>query len=119
MADNVGGTTIGRPYASGSYSVSQNGTIVYTQSRPEYPAELAVIQTKKNAKLITNLNADVLAYRELGKVEEVCAGHRNLRGEEGGFDVTFVGDHLDADVLHGSVLFLGEGKGCDQCECDC
>lgn len=71
LADNVGGTTIGRPYASGSYSVSQNGTLVYTQSRPEYPAELAVIDNKKEARLITNLNADVLAYRELGQTEEV------------------------------------------------
>jgi dipeptidyl aminopeptidase/acylaminoacyl peptidase len=71
LADNVGGTTIGRPYASGSYSVSSNGTIVYTQTRPEYPAELAVIQNKKEAKLITNLNSDVLSFRELGKVEEV------------------------------------------------
>lgn len=71
LADNVGGTTIGRPYASGSYSVSQNGTIVYTQSRPEYPAELAVIQNKKELTLITNLNGDILAFRELGKTEEV------------------------------------------------
>jgi dipeptidyl aminopeptidase/acylaminoacyl peptidase len=71
LADNVGGTTIGRPYASGSYSVSSNGTIVYTQTRPEYPAELAVIQNKKEAKLITNLNSDILSFRELGKVEEV------------------------------------------------
>ncbi|MEO5789206.1 S9 family peptidase [Gelidibacter sp.] len=71
LADNVGGTTIGRPYASGSYSVSQNGTLVYTQSRPEYPAELAVVENKKKATLITNLNADVLDYRELGQTEEV------------------------------------------------
>lgn len=71
LADNVGGTTIGRPYASGSYSVSQNGTLVYTQSRPEYPAELAVIENKEEASLITSLNADVLDYRELGKTEEV------------------------------------------------
>lgn len=71
LADNVGGTTIGRPYASGSYAVSQNGTLVYTQSRPEYPAELAVIQNKKSASLITNLNADVLDFRQLGKTEEV------------------------------------------------
>ncbi len=72
IADNVGGTTLGRPYPSGSYSVSQNGTIAYTQTRPEYPAELAVIQPKqKITKLITNLNEDVLSHRELGKVEEV------------------------------------------------
>ena len=60
LADNLGGTTIGRPYASGSYSVANNGTLVYTQSRPEYPAELAVIQHKKEPRLITNLNQDVL-----------------------------------------------------------
>lgn len=72
LADNLGGTTLGRPYPTGSFSVSQNGTIVYTQSRPEYPAELAVIQPKqKESKLITNLNKDVLSYRELGKVEEI------------------------------------------------
>ena len=71
LTDNVGGTTIGRPYASGSYSVSQNGTLAYTQTRPEYPAELAIIQNKIKSKLITSLNEDVLAHRELGKVEEV------------------------------------------------
>jgi dipeptidyl aminopeptidase/acylaminoacyl peptidase len=71
LADNLGGTTIGRPYASGSYSVANNGTLVYTQSRPEYPAELAVIQNKKAAKRITNLNKDILSHRELGQTEEV------------------------------------------------
>ncbi len=71
LADNLGGTTIGRPYASGSYAVANNGTLVYTQSRPEYPAALAIIQPKKSPKLITNLNKDVLSYRQLGKTEEV------------------------------------------------
>ena len=71
LADDLGGTTIGRPYASGSYSVSDNGTLVYTKSRPEYPSELAVIQKKKAPKLITNLNSDVLNYRQLGETEEV------------------------------------------------
>lgn len=84
LANNVGGTTIGRPYASGSYSVSNNGTIAYTQSRPEYPAELAVIQNKKEVKLITNLNNDVLSFRELGKTEEVwyksTFDGRNIQG---------------------------------------
>lgn len=70
LADNVGGTTIGRPYASGSFSISQNGTLAYTQSTPNYPAELAVVH-KKNQRLITDLNADVLDYRELGTTEEV------------------------------------------------
>ena len=71
IADNMGGTTIGRLYASGSYSVSNNGTIVFTQSKPDYPAELAVIKNKKSPLLITNLNKDILNYRELGVTEEV------------------------------------------------
>lgn len=71
LADNLGGTTLGRPYASGSYSVSTNGTVVFTQTRPEYPADLAVIQNKKAPQLITSLNSDVLDHRQLGETEEV------------------------------------------------
>jgi len=72
LIDNVGGTTLGRPYAGGSFSVSKNGTIAYTQTRPTYPAELAILKTKaKNPIKITNLNGALLNYRELGKVEEV------------------------------------------------
>ena len=56
LADNLGGTTIGRPYASGSYSVANNGTLVFTHTRPEYPSELAIIRDSKPPKLITNLN---------------------------------------------------------------
>lgn len=72
LAKNVGGTSLGRPYASGSYSVSNNGTIAYNQTRPNYPAELAIIKSgQSNARLLTNLNEDVLDYRALGKTEEV------------------------------------------------
>jgi dipeptidyl aminopeptidase/acylaminoacyl peptidase len=59
------------PDTSGSYAVANNGILVYTQSRPEYPAELAVIQNKKAATRITNLNQDVLSDRALGKTAEV------------------------------------------------
>ena len=71
LADNLGGTTIGRPYASGSFSVAKNGTIVYTHSRPEHPSELAVIKERESSKLITNLNESLLSRRVLGKTEEV------------------------------------------------
>lgn len=72
IADNMGGTTIGRPYASGSFSVSKTGSIVFTQSRPEHPAELSVLRSKaKNAIRITSLSKALLDYRTLGKVEEV------------------------------------------------
>lgn len=72
LADNMGGTTIGRPYASGSFSVSNNGNIAFAKSRPDYPAEIAVLKSKsKNAIKITSLNRGLLDYRTLGKVEEV------------------------------------------------
>ncbi len=72
LADNLGGNTIGRPYGGGSYSVSGNGTIAYTYTTPAHPADIAVFGSKqKSPKIITDLNSDVLSYRNLSKVEEV------------------------------------------------
>ena len=72
LASNVGGTTIGRPYASGSMSVSNQGTIVYTHSTPERPADLAIKRKNNKAPyLITQLNEDFFANRNLGQVEEI------------------------------------------------
>ncbi len=70
LTDDLGGTTIGRPYASGSFSVAEKGQIAFTLSRPEFPAELGVVQTK-SVKQLTHLNAALLDYRTLGKVEEI------------------------------------------------
>ena len=85
LADNMGGTSIGRPYPGGSFSVSNKGTIAFTQTTPEYPSELAVINPKtKNSLKITSLNKALLEYRNLGKVEEVwytsSFDQRNLQG---------------------------------------
>jgi len=72
LVDNVGGTTLGRPYASGSFSVANNGKIAYTISFPDRPANVALI-TKENTKhtFITALNADLMDYRIMGSVEEI------------------------------------------------
>jgi len=72
LTNNVGGTSLGRPYASGSFSVSDNGKIVYTISRPDRPADIAIIDKGgKNAKVLTSLNEELLGYRNMGEVEEV------------------------------------------------
>jgi len=72
IIDNLGGTSLGRPYAGGSFSVSKNGTIAFTHSTPDHPAEVAIYKKGNQASyLITDLNSDLLDYRELGKVEEV------------------------------------------------
>ncbi|MEL6305055.1 MAG: S9 family peptidase [Bacteroidota bacterium] len=83
--NDVGGTTLGRPYASGSYSVAKNGTMAFTQSTPEHPAELAIFDAKKGSIIkITDLSGSLLDYRTLGKVEEVryksSVDGRNIQG---------------------------------------
>ena len=70
LADNMGGTSIGRPYAGGSFSVSKEGLIAFNLTRPEFPAELAILDAK-SVKKITSLNKGLLNYRILGKVEEI------------------------------------------------
>lgn len=72
IVSNVGGTTLGRPYASGNFSVAIDGDIVYTLSTPTRPAEVAIIENNsKKAMTLTALNKDLLDYRELGEVEEI------------------------------------------------
>lgn len=71
ITTNVGGTSLGRPYASGSFSVADAGKIAYTVSIPTRPADIAIIEKGQSATTITNLNQDLLAYRNLGRVEEI------------------------------------------------
>ncbi len=72
LADNMGGTSLGRPYAGGSFSVNKKGDVAFTQSRPSYPGEVAYFTKKqKRPRLLTHLNEDLFSHRELGKVEEV------------------------------------------------
>lgn len=72
VATNLGGTTIGRPYGGGSFSVSSSGKIAYTHVTPYRPADLAIVDGRRGgAKVITALNADLLDWRELGQVEEL------------------------------------------------
>lgn len=71
LVDNIGGTTLGRPYASGSYTVSNNGLVAYTHSQPMRPAEVATIATSTSKKILTQLNADLLNNRTMGAVEEL------------------------------------------------
>ena len=71
LADDIGGTTLGRPYASGSYSVATNGDIAFTHSEPTRPAELAILSSGQVPKVITQLNRNLFAKRTMGKVEEL------------------------------------------------
>ena len=71
VADDVGGTTIGRPYNSGSFSVAGNGAYAYTAVRPDRPADVAVGRGARAPSRLTSLNDDLLGHRKLGPVEEI------------------------------------------------
>ena len=69
FADNVGGTTIGRPYISGEFHVA-NDVIAYTFGQADRPADLA-ITINNETNVVTSLNEDILGHRKLGKVNEI------------------------------------------------
>ena len=71
FTEGVGGTTIGRPYGGGSYSVSNKGVITFTACTSARPADIGLINVGKPMARLTDLNADLLNYRNLGEVEEV------------------------------------------------
>ena len=70
-AENLGGTSLGRPYPGGSFSVSSAGVIAYTATEPEHPADVAIGRPGEDIRRLTELNRDLLGYRSLGKVEEI------------------------------------------------
>lgn len=70
IAGDLGGTSIGRPYSSGSFSVSNDRKVVYTYTRPEFPADLAMVRGKQFTRL-TELNTDLLDHRRLGATREI------------------------------------------------
>lgn len=85
VAGQLGGTSIGRPYSGGSFSVAKNGTIAYTHGTPQRPAELAIMSSDRRSRsIVTNLNGDLLPYRSLGTVREVnypsTVDGRNIQG---------------------------------------
>lgn len=75
VAADLGGTTLGRPYASGSYSVSDQGKIAFTLTSPQRPADIALLDgaSKKDGsvKKLTHLNESLFEGMTLGRVEEV------------------------------------------------
>jgi len=82
LADDVGGLAIGRPYASGEFSVSKAGVVAYTAAGPERLADVGVVPLRGGApKRLTDLSSDLLSQRSLGKLDEfwVPSSHDGTR----------------------------------------
>ena len=85
LATDVGGTSYGRPYGGGSFSVAADGRFAFTLTSPEHPADVA-ISSRAEAEIIrlTRLNDDLFGDIELGEVEEIwwasSSDGRNIQG---------------------------------------
>ncbi|MEO1260612.1 MAG: S9 family peptidase [Bacteroidota bacterium] len=70
LTQDVGGLSIGRPYAGGDFSVSNNGRYAFTHGTADHLADLGVGQVGSASRRLTHLNDDLFAHKELGEVEE-------------------------------------------------
>lgn len=72
LVGNVGGTSLGRPYSSGSFTAADSGRIAFTHSTPSRPADVAILDAgEADSYLVTQLNEDLFGHKELGAVEEI------------------------------------------------
>ncbi|MGH8243333.1 MAG: prolyl oligopeptidase family serine peptidase [Steroidobacteraceae bacterium] len=70
LVDDLGGEGWSRPYGGGSFSVARDGTIAYSANDPYAPADVGHYDGDE-ARLLTQLNQDLLALRDLGRIEEI------------------------------------------------
>lgn len=72
VAANVGGVSLGRPYASGQFS-NRGSLVAYTWNDPSRPAEVAVVDAGRSGEpvVLTALNDDLFGHKDLAEVEEL------------------------------------------------
>jgi len=68
LVEDVGGTSVGRPYSSGDYSAA-GGVLAYTQTDSDMLADLAVLKAG-SVKTLTELNNDLLQQVDFAPLEE-------------------------------------------------
>jgi len=79
VASNVGGTTLGRPYASGSFSVGPGGRVATVVTSPTRPGDVAVGDSGGLTRL-TRLNEDALGHKTLAEAEPLTV--RSTAGDQ-------------------------------------
>jgi dipeptidyl aminopeptidase/acylaminoacyl peptidase len=87
LVGGLGGGGLDRPYSAGEYSPGKGGVIAFTQGATEHPAELVVWRAGKTTRL-TDLNADLLAGKAMGKVEPLAVTSSYDRKPIGAWIVT-------------------------------
>lgn len=83
VAEQLGGTAMGRPYDGGSLHVAA-GRVAFTHNSEYRPADVALVRRGERLRQLTDLNRDLLAARQLGRVEELrwqsSADQREVQG---------------------------------------
>ncbi len=77
-ANNLGGTTLGRPYGSGAFDIGPDGLFAYTVTDPTRPGDLVIARTNgaggEPEELVrTHLNEDLLAHKTIPTAERITA----------------------------------------------
>ncbi len=73
LLTGLGGTSIGRPYAGGTFSVSKTRLpqFAYTAGFRDRPAEVAMANKNGENRVLTQLNADLLPFLDMSPLEEI------------------------------------------------
>jgi len=72
IASGVGGTSIGRPYSGGSFTVAPGGRFAFTHTTAARPSDVAVGRRgDPGVRVVTRLNEDLLGPKELATIEEI------------------------------------------------
>lgn len=70
VAEGLSGGGLDRPYTGGSFSVANDDTIAFTAGTATRPADVKVA-SGRDARFLTDLNANLLATKSLGEVREI------------------------------------------------
>ena len=69
VAEHLGGTSVGRAYGGGNYSVARDGTVAFTYTRSDDPSEVALVTPDGRQRMITDLNGDLKSRTQLATAE--------------------------------------------------
>ncbi|MCG8469685.1 MAG: S9 family peptidase [Gemmatimonadetes bacterium] len=69
LAEGAGG--VARAYSGASYSVANDGSFAMNYTTPALPSDIAFVGRDESVRVLTSVNADLLAKRTIGEVEEI------------------------------------------------
>ena len=69
LTEHVGGTA--SAYSAGDYSVANDGTFAINYTTTAVPSDIAIGNARGDLRVLTAVNDDLLAKREIGEVEEI------------------------------------------------